>query len=323
MSSGRRKRTGGSGRAAKGPGTANVGAHDVRPRLSSRSPRGGDRLKIIRHDGPGTFLRRAEPWLLGREAENNLVLGLADSLSRSTKGYDPPLYFATIDDGGEVRGCAFRTPPYKLGVTRMPLEAPPLLAADLAEVYDALPAVLGPVEVARAVGAAWSGLAGVRARDGSRQRIHALEQVRFPARVAPGAMRAAEEGDRALLTSWIGSFLEATGLHDERDPGAHAARLTAGGFLVLWVDHAPVSMAAFPARTRNTVRIGYVYTPPEFRRRGYASTLVSHLSRHILDSGFRQCVLYTDLANPTSNRIYREIGYRPVQDVMDVNFPAP
>ena len=79
-------------------------------------------------------------------------------------------------------------------------------------------------------------------------------------------------------------------------------------------------MAAFSARTRNTVRVGYVYTPAEHRRRGYASALVARVSRHILDSGFRQCVLYTDLANPTSNRIYRAIGYRPIQDVMDVNF---
>lgn len=277
-------------------------------------------MLIIRHNGPGDFLRRAEQWLLAREAENNLVLGLADALSRSTRGYGSPLYFATVESAGEVRGCAFRTPPYKLGVTRMPLEAAAPLAGDVAEVYDSLPAVLGPVDCARAVADAWAAARGVRAADGARQRIHALQRVRFPARAAPGGMRTAEMGDLALVASWVRSFLEETGLHDARDPAARAERLVAGGFVVLWVDRAAVSMAAFPARTRNTVRIGYVYTPREHRRRGYASALVAHLSRHILDSGFRRCVLYTDLANPTSNRIYREIGYRPVQDVLDVNF---
>lgn len=277
-------------------------------------------MKIIRHDGPGDFLLRAEQWLLAREAENNLVLGLADALSRSTRGYGSPLYFATVESAGEVRGCAFRTPPYKLGVTRMPLEAAAPLAGDVAEVYDSLPAVLGPVDCARAVADAWAAARGVRAADGARQRIHALQRVRFPARAAPGGMRAAEEGDLGLVASWVRSFLEETGLHDPRDPAARAERMVAGGFVVLWVDRVPVSMAAFPARTRNTVRIGYVYTPRERRRRGYASALVAHLSRHILDSGFGRCVLYTDLANPTSNRIYREIGYRPVQDVLDVNF---
>ena len=282
----------------------------------------GSRLRVIRHDGARTFLQRAEPWLLEREAENNLVLGLADSLSRTTQDYESPLYFATVERGGEVVGCAFRTPPYKLGLTRMPVEAAPLVASDVGEVYDSLPAVLGPVDVARRVGEAWAALKGLRAVDGMRQRVHSLERVRLPVREAAGGMRLANEGDLALVTSWVRSFVRTTGLYDMREPGPRARRLVASGFLALWVDRVPVSMAAFPARTRNTVRVGYVYTPDEHRRRGYAGALVAQVSRHILDSGFRRCVLYTDLANPTSNRIYHAIGYRPVQDVMDVNFPA-
>jgi len=283
----------------------------------------GSRLKVIRHDGARAFLRRAEPWLLEREAENNLVLGLADSLSRSAGDYESPLYFATVERGGEVEGCGFRTPPYKLGLTRMPVEAAPLVASDVAEIYDSLPAVLGPVDVARRVGEAWAALKGVRAVDGMRQRVHSLERVRSPVRETAGGMRLANEGDVAVVTSWVRSFVRTTGLADMREPEARARRLVASGFLAIWIDRVPVSMAAFPARTRNTVRVGYVYTPDENRRRGYASAPVAQVSRHILDSGVRRCVLYTDLANPTSNRIYRAIGYRPVQDVMDVNFPDP
>ena len=90
--------------------------------------------------------------------------GLADSLSRSTRGYESPLYFATVERAGEVQGCAFRTPPYKLGLTRMPVEAASLVASDVAEVYDSLPAVLGPLDVARRVGDAWAALKGVPVR---------------------------------------------------------------------------------------------------------------------------------------------------------------
>ena len=277
-------------------------------------------MKVKRYDGAGAFLNRAEPWLLVREAENNLVLGLADSLSRGTRNYDSPLYFATVERGGEVRGCAFRTPPYKLGLTRMPVEAAPLVASDVAQVYESLPAVAGPPDVARRVGEAWTALGGVRAVDGMRQRIYSLERVRFPEREAAGRIRPANEGDLALVASWMSSFGRAPGLPTSRDPEARAERLVAARCLALWEDRVPVSMASFPARTRNTVRIGHVYTPAEYRRRGYASALVAHVSRNILDSGFRRCVLYTDLANPTSNHIYQEIGYRPVQDVMDVDF---
>ena len=62
------------------------------------------------------------------------------------------------------------------------------------------------------------------------------------------------------------------------------------------------------------MRINRVYTPPEFRGRGYASNLVASLSRHLLDSGRKFCFLFTELANPTSNKIYQQIGYHPVSD---------
>ena len=101
---------------------------------------------IVRHSGPRAFLERAERWLLRREAENNLSLGVAASLvgARPPPAPASPLYFATIERGRDIVGCAFRTPPYKLGLTRMPLEAVPLLARSVAEVYEELPAVLGP-----------------------------------------------------------------------------------------------------------------------------------------------------------------------------------
>jgi predicted GNAT family acetyltransferase len=63
------------------------------------------------------------------------------------------------------------------------------------------------------------------------------------------------------------------------------------------------------------VRVTLVYTPPSRRGRGYASACVAALSAMLLGGGRRFCYLFTDLANPTSNRIYAKIGYRPVCDV--------
>ena len=295
---------------------------------------------IVRHSGPRAFLDRAEPWLLRREAENNLALGVAaslvgrrppaDSIPPAATSVPPvsspaaPLYFATIERGSAVVGCAFRTPPYKLGLTRMPLGAAPLLARDVAEVYDELPAVLGPDQVASAFGDAWSRLNGARVTPGARQRIHVLDRVVPPSRRAPGVMRRAGPADLPLVARWLGSFAKETRLGDPVEPMERARRLCGGEggnrLLALWVDAEPVSMAGFPAHTRHGVRIGYVYTPEARRRRGYATALVAELSSHALDLGFSHCVLYTDLANPVSNRIYRSVGYRPLQDVMDVEF---
>ena len=206
----------------------------------------------------------------------------------------------------------------------MPTGAIPSLAGDVAEVYDSIPAALGPNRVVQAFGEAWAALRGVRAVAGARQCIHILEVVRAPPEMPPGAMRPAARADVPLVTRWLAAFSRETGLPLPGDPGARARRLTGGDggdpVLAFWEDGAPVSMAGFPARTRHGVRIGYVYTPPRHRRRGYATALVAQVSRQVLESGFSHCVLYTDLANPTSNSIYRRLGYRPLLDVMDVDF---
>jgi uncharacterized protein len=93
--------------------------------------------------------------------------------------------------------------------------------------------------------------------------------------------------------------------------------------LWLWDDDGPVSMAGFGGATPNGIRIGPVFTPPELRGRGYASALVASLSEWLLHHhGRRFCFLYTDLANRTSNEIYRRIGYERVCDSAVIRFEA-
>ena len=63
-----------------------------------------------------------------------------------------------------------------------------------------------------------------------------------------------------------------------------------------------------------------MYTPPELRGRGYASAVTAELSAELLAEGRSYCFLYTDLANPTSNRIYQTIGYEFVCDSAEYAF---
>ena len=49
----------------------------------------------------------------------------------------------------------------------------------------------------------------------------------------------------------------------------------------------------------------------------YASAAVAQVSRLLRDSGERAC-LFTDQANPTSNKIYEAIGYRRVVDMANL-----
>ena len=107
------------------------------------------------------------------------------------------------------------------------------------------------------------------------------------------------------------------GIHRRTGPG----RLAGGdaGFL-LWEDGEPVSVAGYGGPTPNGIRIAPVYTPPPLRGRGYGSAVTAALSSRLLASGRRFCFLYTDLANPTSNKIYVAIGYRRVCDSVEYAF---
>jgi predicted GNAT family acetyltransferase len=97
------------------------------------------------------------------------------------------------------------------------------------------------------------------------------------------------------------------------------ARRISAGEIFLW-DHRGIrSMAAVTAPALATSRVQYVYTPQEYRGRGYAEALVRGLTRQILAEGYRP-ILFADLANPTSNSIYRRIGYAAMVEVTRYRF---
>ncbi len=272
-------------------------------------------MEIVRHTDAAAFLRRAEAWLLLAEAENNLVLGIASALIDGDHSYADPIYLATVEDDGKVCGCAFRTPPYKLSLTRMPLAAIDPLVASVASVYPSVHAVGGPAAAANGFAESWAACRGVDCEVIMRNAIYSLDTVVPPPSPPPGIMRQASASDLQQLSDWGVRFVEETGVEHSHDL---TRRLVENGSMYVWEDDAITSMAAAMDPTATGVRIGYVYTPPSARGRGYASVLVAELSQLHFDRGLDLCFLYTDVANPTSNAIYSRIGYRQVCEVIEI-----
>src|SRR6266542_3717547 len=138
---------------------------------------------------------------------------------------------------------------------------------------------------------------------------------------AGGRLRPAAELPeyRELFAGWVRAFaLEIDG-EEPPEPAAFVQRLLNRGSLWVWCDPEPVSFASTTVPAYATTRVGLVYTPKELRGRGYASACVAAMSQNALDDGLAP-VLFTDLANPTSNRIYQQIGYRPVADFCEYTF---
>jgi predicted GNAT family acetyltransferase len=280
-------------------------------------------MELRRHADAAAFLTAAGDYLEAREAEHNLMLGLCARLLAAGRlfGHDP--YLATVHDGETPVAAALRTPPYHLVVSQVAeLAAVDLLADDLASV--ALAGVLGPKEASRRFAERWARANGRWAKLGTEQRIFRAESVDLPAAV-PGRMRIATAEDRPLLVDWFDAFLAEAApgrpgppVADQIDERLHGA---GGVRIVIWEDEArPVSLAGSAGPTRNGIRVGPVYTPPDLRGRGYASAVTAALTQQLLAEGRRFCSLFTDLANPISNRIYERIGYRPVTDVDEYRF---
>lgn len=273
-------------------------------------------MELHRYATAETFIEVAGAFLVAREAEHNLILGVCANLRDMPDTFKAAPYFATVTAGDRVVAAALQTPPFQLVLSEIDDQAAiPLLAADLVD--RDLPGALGPVEHIRAFVDARTARGGPPGRIKVSERIFRLTEVK-PPRPTAGHWRIAIPDDHDIVATWIHAFMrEALG---EDDP-AEAAGLIDGWLagrgrtLHLWEDGEVVSLVGVGSPTPNGIRIGPVYTPPESRNHGYASALVAAVSQAELDAGRRFCFLFTDQANPTSNHIYQAIGYEPVRDV--------
>lgn len=277
--------------------------------------RHNDRV-LQRYDDADAFLAAAGDFLVAREAEHNLILGICSSLRDDPGTYGSAPYFAVVTTAGRVIGAAIQTPPFRLILSEIDDDqAIEALAADLVE--RDLPGVFGPVDVVRAFVEARTRRGGSPGRLDLSERIYRLTTVR-PPRPTVGGWRVANQEDRPTVARWLEAFMrEAFGDADPVETSTMTDRWLAQRerTLYLWEHDESVSLCGVGGPTPNGIRIGPVYTPPELRGRGYASALVAAVSQAQLDAGRTSCFLFTDLANETSNHIYQAIGYEPVGDV--------
>ena len=266
------------------------------------------------------FLDEARDLLMAHEAEHNAILGLCSAMQARPEvvADDPPAFATVLDRSGAVVLAGLRIPPYNQQLSLADgLDAVDALVKALRN--ESLPGVLAPTAEAVRFAGRWTALTGQTSARTVAERLFRLERVIPPTRPASGSWRLARPTDRQRLADWLVAFSREA-LPDDpplEDPLGAADRWMSSPdrFVYVWEDGGEVvSIAGAGGRTPNGIRISTVYTPPNLRRRGYASALTAAVSQDQLDRGRRFCFLFTDLANPTSNKIYQGIGYRPVCD---------
>ncbi len=253
---------------------------------------------------------------LAERVERNVQASLLVHARAGRMAGQKPLFAWSTDEHDGLLFFAMRIPPWPLLVSELEDDqAEALVESWLAEDPD-VPGVSGAPATARAVARAWQKRTEGEVRSRMREAMHLLREVIEPSAWPAGALRQAQQEDRALLTSWERAFVLDSGITPDAADEAERtiARRLDSGSQFIWQDGAPVSTLAVSPAIAGTVRIGPVYTPPEHRRRGYASAAVATACVHALAEGAYQCMLFTDLANPTSNKIYAAVGFQRFAD---------
>jgi len=269
--------------------------------------------------------------LIKHESQNLIPLGniiIGHEGKDKTGWRDPEKWLmATVSDENGIKLTALMTPPHNITLYAtdniIDSKAISCLIDGLKD-YD-IPGVITEKNLAEVFAGEYSAQKGLTCKITKNQRIYELMKVN-PDIKQFGVVRLLDERDMCFFPYWIEAFHADFSYGKTEMPvpdnneETYRYLLSSKSIYILEVDGMPVSMAGYTRKMQTAIGIAYVYTPPYYREKGYATTCVAQISQMALDKGFRRCVLYTDLENPTSNSIYQKIGYKAVCDSLMLNF---
>jgi ribosomal protein S18 acetylase RimI-like enzyme len=271
-----------------------------------------------------TFLGMVGEYLRSNPVQHNLPLTILESLRQSGPdafGDSPPVFGWHDRDAGAVDGAFLQTPPFPVLAACLPDgSAESFVDLLTSGAVQPIGANLDVSEEASFT-AAWQRATGAGVSVHMRSRLFRLGALVPPDPFPAGASRLADQDDVDLLVEWTVAFGAESGAGGADPRRSVTDRLSYRGFMFWEADGVPVAMAGLSRNVTGVVRVQAVYTPPEHRRRGYGGAVTTAASQAALDAGAADVVLYTDLANPTSNALYQRLGYRPVSDRVQLVLP--
>jgi predicted GNAT family acetyltransferase len=278
-------------------------------------------MRVIRHYDFDGFIAAAAPMSARGEASASFFTGGAHSMKRTPPRKGERVYLATCAGAG-VFGVAMLRDRGPVLIGESDSAASEAFAEDIAQEWPDLQGVMGAAPGCDAFARKWKELTGRDCRLRVRLRQHVLTAV-SDVPIAPGAVRVATADDTDWLIERQIAFIEEVGIPDppERLRDVIPPRIERGDFRI-WEDGSPVAYAGYNDAAPDFARIAPVYTLPDCRGKGYATSLVAALSRELKDRGKRKLFLTTDIANPTSNAIYARVGFRPENDDCGFDFVA-
>jgi predicted GNAT family acetyltransferase len=271
------------------------------------------------------FLQQTESLRMANPFRTNLAGSLALSVANGSRTYEKCFWWVIANNEDQIVGAALRTAPHGMVLLPMPSEAVQELARSVALHDDALPEVAGPKLIVSSFMKAYieTGSPGSlrNSEEAGSQLLYVLNQLIIPK--IDGTMILAGENEYDLLVEWFTEFTLEAGINFSDPTAATKAGLQRQSLYFWVVDNTRVCLAGYappvetPAGT--VARIGPVFTPPEYRRNGYAAALTAELSRQLLNEDLK-VMLYTDANNSISNGIYKRIGFELIDENKSFRF---
>ncbi|MBJ8094001.1 MULTISPECIES: GNAT family N-acetyltransferase [Bacillus] len=245
------------------------------------------------------------------EQGNNLILGVLQVVQE-------PIFMGVAKQGEEIAVVFLQTEEkiqMIVATSEISEEDIAELAKELTKVYPDIPGFIGNKKVIQKLAEEIAILERKKTTLGMEQGVYELKRVKKKWS-GDGIFRAVNSDELPLIEQWIHQFCEDVKLPTTKEEAKQTAYtlITTNRLFGLEVGGKLVSVAAKTRPTTNNITVNFVYTPKEERKKGYASICVAELSQRMLDEGYKTTTLYTDLANPTSNKIYQEIGYEKIME---------
>jgi uncharacterized protein len=267
----------------------------------------------VRRLEPSEFTATVIPALAAREVENDIMLGLALRIAASPAAAKSAVLCA-VEADGQLVGAALRTPPQLVIVTALPEGAARAVAEFFRSIGDVPDGASGPHEHGRAVASLFAGWHGRHVEQASDEILYALPGLAAlrERKAPPGAARPATVADAGVLTQFFAEFFREVALPHPPDPAECTANALARGSAWLWEDGEPRALACWARHMTTGSAIAPVYTAPDSRVRGYGSAITAALCRELFARGRKFVSLHADRHNPSSNHVYRALGFEPV-----------
>lgn len=278
-------------------------------------------MEWIIYSDSAAFADEVETLLYEQEDKYSLFLGI---LSQIEAGRYEDYFLAVAEEGDEVAAACLMTPPHALQIAVF--KQLPDIEKDIAQhmlnMGIAAGGVAGDQETARNFSAVWTEKTGEKARVLMDQGLYRIDSVNKGLEKSPGSWRVANKKDAPLLEKWYLLFEEDTGIaaSTEEEAAQKIELFIEGKEVYVWEADGEVVSCMKKARpSKHGITVSFVFTPKEHRRKGYARTLVAEVTEELLLE-YDFAMLYTDLKNPTSNKIYQEIGYEQIANPVHLVF---